>query len=113
MRAIRGILVLVLVAAPAAAEPMRPAVAAVEVTQDSHAAAVAPGFARVTLPLVPDWLGDQLAPQDDASNRARALTVFSRLMITTAKKPAKHSFRWLPDLTFKNGGVRIALATKW
>lgn len=85
---------------------------------------------RVTLPLATAWVAEQITPHtlcicDDDSAHIRSSHVLGftvGLMAvsvidasTIAKKPAKHSrIRDLrPDLTFANGGMRVAIATKW
>ena len=75
---------------------------------------------RVTLPLATAWLAEQMTPSicDEESVVGFTVGLMAVSVIdasTIAKKPAKHSrIRDLrPDLTFLQGGVKVAIATKW
>lgn len=92
---------------------------------------------RVTLPLAAAWLGNKLAPHRvcftptdasqpvcEAERRMPSGTVVGLALgmaavsvidaTTLAKKPTKRTGReWRPDLSFKNGGMRVSVAFKF
>jgi hypothetical protein len=96
----------------------------IHITNGNYRGAAGSLALRITLPFAAAYLGEKLAPSEDPTQiksshvigLAVGLMAVSLIDSTTlAKKkvrrpPERH---WRPDLSFKNGGVRVLVATKF